>query len=121
VPAVIAVFETGSEFLFSLKEKLGRFRILRCLYPNGLRNQRVKWDVSNHPAYSPDLATSDFHLFSEWKNWLGGQSFLKNEDIQINVNAHFTSLAATFREERIGNLVHRHEKCLNLYGDYVEK
>ncbi|GBM43006.1 hypothetical protein AVEN_88607-1 [Araneus ventricosus] len=41
--------------------------------------QQFKWDASNHPADSPDLATSDFHLFPELKNWLGGQSSQKNE------------------------------------------
>ncbi|GBM85452.1 hypothetical protein AVEN_134353-1 [Araneus ventricosus] len=32
----------GGEFPLSLKEELGRSRILRFLYSNGLRNQRVK-------------------------------------------------------------------------------
>ncbi|GBL88329.1 hypothetical protein AVEN_205211-1 [Araneus ventricosus] len=51
---------------------------------------QFKWDVSDHPAYSPDLAPSDYHPFSELKNWLGRQSFQKNE-IQRNVKAHLTS------------------------------
>ncbi|GBM50718.1 hypothetical protein AVEN_111027-1 [Araneus ventricosus] len=42
VPAVIVVFERGGEFPLSLKEVLGRSRILRSLYSNGLRNRRVK-------------------------------------------------------------------------------
>ncbi|GBL74692.1 hypothetical protein AVEN_243576-1 [Araneus ventricosus] len=29
--------------------------------------EQFKWDVSDHPAYSPDIATSDFHLFPELK------------------------------------------------------
>ncbi|GBO39036.1 hypothetical protein AVEN_42412-1 [Araneus ventricosus] len=37
--------------------------------------EKFKWDISDHPAYSPDLATNDFHIFPELKNWLGGQSF----------------------------------------------
>ncbi|GBM95268.1 hypothetical protein AVEN_143142-1 [Araneus ventricosus] len=42
VPVVIVAFEMESECpLFSI-EQLGRFRILRSLYFNGLRNQRVK-------------------------------------------------------------------------------
>ncbi|GBL84605.1 hypothetical protein AVEN_191070-1 [Araneus ventricosus] len=41
MPAVIVVFEGGSEFPLSLMEELGRSRILRSLYFNGLRNQRV--------------------------------------------------------------------------------
>ncbi|GBO29775.1 hypothetical protein AVEN_130956-1 [Araneus ventricosus] len=30
--------------------------------------KKFKRDVSDQPAYSPDLATSDFHLFPELKN-----------------------------------------------------
>ncbi|GBN09229.1 hypothetical protein AVEN_258003-1 [Araneus ventricosus] len=41
VPAVNVVFEEGILPL-SLKEELGRSRILRFLYSSGLRNQRVK-------------------------------------------------------------------------------
>ncbi|GBN30744.1 hypothetical protein AVEN_166959-1 [Araneus ventricosus] len=42
LPAVIVVFEGEGEFSFSLKEEHGRSCILRSLYYNGLRNQRVK-------------------------------------------------------------------------------
>ncbi|GBN05421.1 hypothetical protein AVEN_51659-1, partial [Araneus ventricosus] len=67
------------------------------------------------------LATSDFHLFPELKIWVGGQNFQENEEIQSNFKAHLASLAATFFEERIGILVHRYDKCLNLRREYVEK
>ncbi|GBN54163.1 hypothetical protein AVEN_97691-1 [Araneus ventricosus] len=77
--------------------------------------KQFKWDVSNHPTYIPDLATSDFHLFPEL-NWLEGQSFQTNEKIQSNVMAHLTSLAGMF----FGNLVHRCDKCQNLHGDNVK-
>ncbi|GBO06424.1 hypothetical protein AVEN_59800-1 [Araneus ventricosus] len=40
--------------------------------------EQFEWEVSDHPAYSPDLVTSDSHLFFELENWLGGQSFQKN-------------------------------------------
>ncbi|GBM89645.1 hypothetical protein AVEN_260664-1 [Araneus ventricosus] len=83
--------------------------------------QQFKWDASDHPVYSPDIATSDFHLFPQLKNWLGGPSFQKNEEIQSKVKAHFISLVTTFFEKGIGNLAHRYHKCLNLHGDYVEK
>ncbi|GBN92246.1 hypothetical protein AVEN_86188-1 [Araneus ventricosus] len=42
MPAVIVVFEGEREFPLSLIEELGRSRILRSLYFNGIRNQRVK-------------------------------------------------------------------------------
>ncbi|GBL57041.1 hypothetical protein AVEN_237531-1 [Araneus ventricosus] len=33
-------------------------------------------------CYSPDFASSDFHLFFRLKNWLGGQGFQKREELQ---------------------------------------
>ncbi|GBO27766.1 hypothetical protein AVEN_81396-1 [Araneus ventricosus] len=41
MPAVIVVFEGESEFPLSSKEELGRSRIFRYLYFNGLRSQRA--------------------------------------------------------------------------------
>ncbi|GBM07806.1 hypothetical protein AVEN_33093-1 [Araneus ventricosus] len=62
---------------------------------------QIKWDVSYHSTYSPDIATSDYYLFPELKNWIGGQSFQTNQKIQSNVKAHLTQLAAMFFEEGI--------------------
>ncbi|GBL80764.1 hypothetical protein AVEN_26209-1 [Araneus ventricosus] len=44
--------------------------------------EQIKCDIFDHPAYSPDLVTRDFHLFPQLKNWLRDQSFQKNEEIQ---------------------------------------
>jgi hypothetical protein len=35
--------------------------------------QEFGWEVFEHPAYSPDLAPSDFHLFPKLKEFLGGK------------------------------------------------
>jgi hypothetical protein len=32
-------------------------------------------EIMNHPAYSPDLGPSDFHLFGPMKVYLRGQLF----------------------------------------------
>ncbi|XP_046659139.1 histone-lysine N-methyltransferase SETMAR-like [Homalodisca vitripennis] len=80
-----------------------------------------KWDVFNHPAYSPDLAPSHYHLFPELKKMLGGQTFRTDDALRDAVKTHLKSLAANFYEEDIKKLVPRYEKCLNLNGDYVEK
>jgi hypothetical protein len=32
--------------------------------------EHFNWELSNHPPYSPDLALSDYHLFTYLKNWL---------------------------------------------------
>jgi hypothetical protein len=31
--------------------------------------EHLNWDLFGHPAYSPDLALSDHHLFTCLKNW----------------------------------------------------
>ncbi|GBN24313.1 hypothetical protein AVEN_257046-1 [Araneus ventricosus] len=72
--------------------------------------EQLKWDVSDHPLYNPDLAMSNFHLFLELKNWLGGQSFQKKKELQSNIKAHLTSLPATFFEKRIRKLVCRNDQ-----------
>jgi hypothetical protein len=36
------------------------------------------WDIFDHPSYSPDLAPSDYHLFTKRKVWLGTQCFHTN-------------------------------------------
>src|SRR6266496_2694956 len=40
------------------------------------------WSVLLHPAYSPDLAPSDFHLFDPLKDYLRGQKFNDDESVK---------------------------------------
>jgi hypothetical protein len=42
----------------------------------------MKWEVLAHPSHSPDLATSDYHLFSKLKESLGGKTFSKDDEVQ---------------------------------------
>jgi lipopolysaccharide export system protein LptC len=39
------------------------------------------WEIFDHPSYSPDLAPSDYHLFSK-----GTQHFHTNEELMDGVN-----------------------------------
>ena len=41
-----------------------------------------KWDVLNHPAHSPDLAPSDYYLFTSLKLHMGGKSFSTDEEVK---------------------------------------
>jgi histone-lysine N-methyltransferase SETMAR len=75
----------------------------------------------NHPPYSPDLASSDFHLFLHLKKFLAGQRFNNDEDVKRAVQKWLSSRAATFYDEGIQKLVSRYDKCLNNGGKYVEK
>jgi histone-lysine N-methyltransferase SETMAR len=44
--------------------------------------QEFGWEVFEHPAYSPDLAPSDFHLFPKLKEFLGGRRFKSDEEVK---------------------------------------
>ncbi|GFO27449.1 pre-mRNA-processing factor 39 [Plakobranchus ocellatus] len=43
--------------------------------------QRYGWEILPHPAHSPDLAPSDFHLFGPLKCHLGGMAFETEDDL----------------------------------------
>ncbi|GFO14980.1 histone-lysine N-methyltransferase SETMAR [Plakobranchus ocellatus] len=43
--------------------------------------QRYVWEILPHPAHSPDLAPSDFHLFGPLKRHLGGMAFETEDDL----------------------------------------
>ena len=79
------------------------------------------WEVLDHPPYSPDLAPSDYHLFTDLKKWLGGQRFDSNDELKSSVADWLTTQERTFYNMGIEKLVPRYDKCLNNGGDYVEK
>lgn len=83
--------------------------------------QCFRWEVFDHPPYSPDLAPSDFHLFAHMKRWLGGQHFGTDNELQTSVEHWLKAQAAAFYDEGIVKLLPRYEKCLSRSGDYVEK
>jgi hypothetical protein len=77
-------------------------------------------ELFDHPHYSPDLAPSDYHLFTFLKNWLGLQRFSNNEQLMEGVKSWLSSQAADFYDTGIQELFPRY-KCLNSGGDYVGK
>ena len=79
------------------------------------------WEIFDHPLYSPDLAPSNYHLFSKMKVWLATQCFHTNEELMDGVNTWLHNLAAPFFDEGLQKLVPRYDKCLNVDGNYVEK
>jgi len=79
------------------------------------------WEQMDHPPYSPDMASSEHHLFLRLKKFLGGKRFDDVDDLKDVVQKWLTSQAAAFYEEGIQKLVPRCDKCLNNGGEYVEK
>ncbi|GBM08014.1 hypothetical protein AVEN_71454-1 [Araneus ventricosus] len=49
--------------------------------------QRFRWELFDHPAYSPYLATSDYHLLQHLKRFLAKQHFSSDDDVQTDGSA----------------------------------
>lgn len=79
------------------------------------------WEQIDHPPYSPDLAPSDFHLFRYLKEFLSGKRFATDDEVKEAVKDWLSSQAADVYDLGIQKLVERYDKCLNKYGNYVEK
>ncbi|UYV80470.1 hypothetical protein LAZ67_19000256 [Cordylochernes scorpioides] len=72
--------------------------------------------VLEHPAYSPDLAPSDYFLFGLLKKELKGKRFDSDEDVQKVVQDFFHTLPKSAYKEGIYKL----PECLESQGDYFE-
>jgi histone-lysine N-methyltransferase SETMAR len=82
--------------------------------------EHFNWELSDHPPYSPDLAESDYHLFTYLKNWLGSQRCSNKEKLMEGVRTWLISQAADFFDTGIQKLIPRY-KCLSSGSDYFEK
>jgi hypothetical protein len=47
--------------------------------------QELQWELLEHPPYSPDLTSSDFHLFGPLKSHVGGKRFGDDEEVETEV------------------------------------
>jgi len=47
--------------------------------------EEMHWEVLPHPAYSPDLAPNDFHLFGPLKEALGGKRFTADDVVKLSM------------------------------------
>ena len=50
----------------------------------------------NHPVYSPDIAPSDYHLFSNLKIFLRGKDFSSDDEAVTTIEDYLTDLNSEF-------------------------
>jgi len=65
-------------------------------------------------------APGDYHLFGPMKKLLGVQKFASDADVNQLISVALTA-AGIFFASGIQKLVARWDKCLNDFGQYVEK
>jgi hypothetical protein len=75
----------------------------------------------DHPAYSPDLTFSHYHLFGPFKGALRGRRFTSDEEVKEAVDEWLAAQSKTFFSADIQKPVERWDKCIDKHGDYVEK
>ncbi len=78
-------------------------------------------EIFAHPAYSPDLAPSDFFLFLELKKFLGGKQFTTDAEGIWAVNSFFQSHGTEFYRWGLDAIIKRYSKCSDIGGSYAEK
>jgi histone-lysine N-methyltransferase SETMAR len=80
----------------------------------------MNWEVLEHPALSPDLARSDFHLFEPLKNAPRGRQFADDDDVKEAVNDWLLNQPTIFFSSGIKKLTNRWDKCIQNKEDYIE-
>lgn len=75
----------------------------------------------NHPPYSPDLAPSDYYLFRHLKKQLRGKRFEDDKELKSATEHWLESVGENFYLKGIEELHVRWNKCIDVYGDYIEK
>lgn len=83
--------------------------------------REFRWEILQHPPYSPDLAPSDFFLFPKLKEAIKGTRHVNKDAAKKAALDWLAAQSSDFFREGLGRWQHRMEKCLHLEGDYVEK
>ena len=82
--------------------------------------RELGFEVMPHPAYSPDLAPSDYWLFARVKDWLSGKNFSSNSALASSVNQWVKVTPKDFFTSGLQRLPVRWQKCIDARGDYFE-
>uniref|UniRef100_A0A914ID48 Mos1 transposase HTH domain-containing protein n=1 Tax=Globodera rostochiensis TaxID=31243 RepID=A0A914ID48_GLORO len=81
--------------------------------------QELGWEVLPHPAYSPDVAPSDYHLFRSLSNALSGVQLEDAAALENWLNGFFASKPPAFYKRGIEKLPGRWEEIVNNGGEYI--
>lgn len=112
----------------AIKETRPNHRTVRFLHdnarPHTARVTRQKlvdlgWEVLPHPPYSPDLAPTDYHLFSNLTQALANKTFSDRDEIDAWLHDWFSSKPGTFFSDAIKCLRGKWQEVLESDGDYL--
>ena len=74
--------------------------------------RQVDFIELNHPAYSPDIAPSDYHLFSNLKKFVRLKNFSSDDEAVTTVEDYLTDLNSEFFFKGIQSLHDRWQRMV---------
>uniref|UniRef100_A0A0N5CAF0 HTH_48 domain-containing protein n=1 Tax=Strongyloides papillosus TaxID=174720 RepID=A0A0N5CAF0_STREA len=78
------------------------------------------YETLPHPPYSPDLSSTDYHLFKELELHLRQKKFSKSDDLKNDVLEFLDSRDRSFYSNGINKLVSRWQQCVDCNGTYFK-
>ncbi|KAI6655725.1 Histone-lysine N-methyltransferase SETMAR [Oopsacas minuta] len=82
--------------------------------------QHLAFELLPYPPYSPDLAPSNYWLFSEMKRPLRGKRFSDFEHLRPAVNSWIQGTPEKFFTTGINKLPSNWKKCIEVKGEFIE-
>ena len=80
--------------------------------------KKLNWEVLAHPAYSPDVAPSDYYLFRSMAHGLSEQRFSKHEDVKKWLDEWISAKPDNFFYKGIHELPDKWQMVVNNDGNY---
>jgi len=112
------------------KKRRGKFtKVVLFLHDNAPAHRAVAtqkklaylgFQCLDHPPYSPDLAPSDYHLFSGLKKQLKGRHFSSDAEVIAAAEDWLDGQPSEFFLSGFQKLEQQAKKCIELHGGYVE-
>lgn len=78
------------------------------------------FEILPHPAYSPDLAPSDYYLFRSMAHFLRGRRFANDEEVRNGCKEFFYSKEPAWYRKGIEMLAERWVKTIDYDGMYFD-
>lgn len=91
-------------------------------HTSAITQEKIKFldgiELLPHPAYSPDLAPSDYHLFRSMAHFLRGRRFVNINDVENGCHEFFDSKSPQWYRKGIEQLANRWIKTIEHEGIY---
>ena len=81
--------------------------------------EELGWELVPHPPYSPDLASSNYHLFRSMQHFLEDKKFKNSEEVKIWVSSYFDSRSASIFANWIHSLRDRCQTVIHANRKYT--